>query len=565
MFKKISVALLVAALLIASAVPMTVGAAALIEKDVDVVANIMVKSTGSSYVNAPAGNPLVASTGTTFAYMATLDMSSVRDAYTSYLAKALTEVQKIDPAATESDFTVSEMEISLTAIVADGLSVNSNFQSASDMAGFSAWDGKGNPASDISIYTESDARTKDGKEVSITVGLANVMTADQLAGKLGDLKFEFSGIKATKTGSLKVTGVLTGYTDIAYKGNDFAKINYTGVQDTTTGDDDLSATVLIKSAPGSSGSSGGRSGGSNAGTSQTAPQITTNVNGRIINGGYGKPVDGQYVVYVGDLPVPDEVPGYSWDGRWYRNPTCTEPVEGTVPVDENTVFYTRYVNTTAPSVLKSDSHVAYIKGYPDGYVKPEKNITREEIAMILYRLIKDDVKANIYSADNDFSDVDASRWSNEAISTMTKGGYLKGFTDGTFKPQGSITRAQFAAILVRFLDADAIAAGDYAFNDINGHWAEADIRKAADYMWILGYADGSFKPDQSITRAEAMTIFNRVLVRYVDASGISPAAKQFPDNTADSWYYYQVLEAVNDHEYTRQANGYNETWTSVGE
>ncbi len=557
MFKKISAALLVTALLVVSVLPMGVFAAAPVTVNVDLPANIMVGG-----ANHPSGDPLSVTTGTTLTYRATADMNPVRDKFTELVAIAAAK------GYTDKTKLLVTMEMVLTANLQNGLTINSTFASGNNLDGFSG---------NLDIYEER-SRGADGKTMTIKVGVKNpddaddkFVTAKQLEDNLntylGDLAFDFTGIKASQSGKLKVEGVVAGFTDIydttVDDANKIATINYTGVQEDNGADDELAAYVLATTPQSTGGSSNGRRGGSNAGTTQTAPQISTNVNGRVVNVGYGKPVDGQYVVDVNELPAPDQIPGYSWNGQWYTNPQCTEPANGTVPVDENTTFYTRYVNVKAPSVLEADRHLAYIKGYPDGYVRPEKNITREEIAEIIYRLLKTDIRSGIYTTANNFSDVAEDRWSNPSISTMANGGYLQGYPDGTFKPQNSITRAQFATVLVRFLDGDAISAGDYYFNDVSGHWAEADIKKAADYMWILGYADGSFKPDQNITRAEAMTIFNRLLVRYVNASGVRADAIQFADNPADSWYYYQVVEATNSHEYTRQADGYNENWTSM--
>jgi len=146
---------------------------------------------------------------------------------------------------------------------------------------------------------------------------------------------------------------------------------------------------------------------------------------------------------------------------------------------------------------------------------------------------------------------------------MAKGEYVKGYEDGTFKPAAPITRAEFATMLVRFAGEEMKSVGKYQFSDISGHWAEENINKAAGLMWILGYEDGTFKPDKLITRAEAMTLINRVLVRYVNDSGLHEAAVKWPDNQPESWYYHEVLEATNTHEFERQEDKINEKWSAI--
>lgn len=211
--------------------------------------------------------------------------------------------------------------------------------------------------------------------------------------------------------------------------------------------------------------------------------------------------------------------------------------------------------------LNYDDHVAYIIGYPDGNFYPNKNVTRAETATMIYRLLTEARQKEIYTTVNGFSDVDASKWYNEYVSSMANGGYVEGYPDGTFGGDKMITRAEFVTILVRFFgltDADCI------FSDVStSHWAYKYIATATAYGWLLGYEDGTFRPDQAITRAEAVTVINRMLNRGVDETSNIGNAKNFPD-TMDpkKWYYYEIIEAANDHEYTGHRP--NEQWYSVG-
>lgn len=212
--------------------------------------------------------------------------------------------------------------------------------------------------------------------------------------------------------------------------------------------------------------------------------------------------------------------------------------------------------------LNREDHFAYVSGYTDGTVRPTNNITREEVAAIFYRLLTD-VSRTVYETGvNNFSDVDSSRWSNNAISTLANAGIISGYKEGTFKPGQTITRAEFAAIASRF---DSVSENvTNPFTDTEGHWAEQLISNAADKGWVGGYPDSTFRPSNAITRAEAMTLINKVLNREVDKEGLLADAKQWPDNQEGKWYYYQVLEATNSHDYERRsADSYVENWTAI--
>ena len=162
-----------------------------------------------------------------------------------------------------------------------------------------------------------------------------------------------------------------------------------------------------------------------------------------------------------------------------------------------------------------------------------------------------------------------SRWSNKAIASMANGEYVQGDAGTTlFRPADAITRAEFITIATRFLDDTDVEGYDNNFSDISGHWAEDSIKLGVSVGWLAGYEDGTFRPDRQITRAEAMTIINRVLNRFVDAEGLSESSVaaeyvKWPDNPTSEWYYYNVVEATNSHDYTRRADGHLENWTEI--
>lgn len=219
--------------------------------------------------------------------------------------------------------------------------------------------------------------------------------------------------------------------------------------------------------------------------------------------------------------------------------------------------------TTKPA-LNSYDHFAYIVGYPDGEIKPENNITRDEVATIFFRLLTDDTRSIYWSQVNHYLDVPKDLWSNNAISTLTNAGILGGDGTANFRPADPITRAEFATIAARF--SSAVTGNSGKFKDVTGHWSEKYVEIAADEGWIQGYEDGTFKPDQLITRAEAMTIVNNVLSRKVQTSGLLSGMAVWSDNRNQSeWYYTAVQEATNTHNYHRNRNSEYETWTELGD
>lgn len=216
-----------------------------------------------------------------------------------------------------------------------------------------------------------------------------------------------------------------------------------------------------------------------------------------------------------------------------------------------------------PDALNGEDHFDYIVGDADGRVHPERNITRAEVASIFFRLLKDDVRSENLTDQNTFTDVSADAWYNVAVSTMSDMDIVFGRTDYQFDPDAYITRAEFAAIAARF-DSGSYS-GDDLFTDIEGHWAADQINRAAEKGWITGYPDGTFGPNRYITRAEAVTMINRVLNRMPkDKDALHEDMKVFVDNAdINAWYYLAIQEATNSHEYKKDKDGVYETWTDV--
>lgn len=250
---------------------------------------------------------------------------------------------------------------------------------------------------------------------------------------------------------------------------------------------------------------------------------------------------------------------YTFTG-WYADKALTQKIT-TVTMNSDKTVYAGWEATGVPDKLNGDDHFAYVIGYPDGKVHPEGNISRAETATIFFRLLKADIRDGNLTADNDFSDVSDGQWHNKAVSTMAKLGIVKGRRADRFDPDASITRAEFAAICARFNTKPVENSG--SFSDISGHWAENEIERAAAFGWISGYPDGTFRPDARITRAEAMTMINRVLCRMPQSeSDLLDSMVTWPDNKPSDWHYLAVQEATNSHDFDRQGE-VGESWTKL--
>ena len=250
---------------------------------------------------------------------------------------------------------------------------------------------------------------------------------------------------------------------------------------------------------------------------------------------------------------------YTFTG-WYADKALTQKIT-TVTMNSDKTVYAGWEATGVPDKLNGDDHYAYVIGYSDGNVRPNANVSRAETATIFFRLLKSDIRDGNLTSDNGFSDVSNGQWHNKAISTMAKLGIVKGRRADRFDPDASITRAEFAAICARFNTKPVENSG--SFSDISGHWAENEIERAAAFGWISGYPDGTFRPDARITRAEAMTMINRVLCRMPQSeSDLLDSMVTWPDNKPSDWHYLAVQEATNSHDFNRQGE-VGESWTKL--
>ena len=262
-------------------------------------------------------------------------------------------------------------------------------------------------------------------------------------------------------------------------------------------------------------------------------------------------------LYVMELTAPD---GYVKSSRKYDVSVNAFVKNNVLGAEEYAITVTNSRSST-PDRLNDEEHFAYVIGYKDGNVRPYGLISRAETTTIFFRLLKDSVRDGNLLTSNTYTDVADNYWANTAISTMTGLGIVQGRTATTFDPYAPITRAQFAAICARFDDGKT--QGGQTFTDIQGHWAQAYIERAAELGWIKGFEDGSFRPDTYITRAQAMTMINRVLNRIPeDADDLLSNMNVWPDCNPGDWFYLAVQEATNSHDYKHKAGNY-ETWSSM--
>ena len=259
-----------------------------------------------------------------------------------------------------------------------------------------------------------------------------------------------------------------------------------------------------------------------------------------------------------DLPTPTRS-GYRFEG-WYYDTRLTDKVTDDVKVNKTVVtLYARWSSSETPGMLNDEDHFAYVQGYSDGNVHPYGLISRAETTTIFFRLLTDEVRDDNLLTSNTYTDVTNDYWANTAISTMTGLGIVQGRSATTFDPKAPITRAQFAAICARF--DTGVSSGSRTFSDISGHWAEKYIERAAELGWIQGFADGTFRPDTYITRAQAMTMINRVLNRTPeDEEDLLEGMKVWPDCNPSDWFYLAVQEATNSHDYKDRGG---EVWTKL--
>lgn len=258
--------------------------------------------------------------------------------------------------------------------------------------------------------------------------------------------------------------------------------------------------------------------------------------------------------------------GYIFDG-WYTDKTFRHRYDFSTPLTEDITIYAKWFLIVLPGVtvkkntpkLNTADHFAYVQGYPDGTVKPAGNITRAETAAILFRLMDDASRKTYYSTKSGFRDVASGSWYNTYVATLNNAGVITDSSNGCFRPNEAITRAELAAMLAKF--SETTGAANY-FNDVSAsYWAANAIAICAKLGWITGYPDGTFRPDKNVTRAELMAMINRATGRAPkSADAFLPGMKTWIDNTSDKWYYLDVQEATNSHSYTVKGS---ETWTAL--
>lgn len=258
--------------------------------------------------------------------------------------------------------------------------------------------------------------------------------------------------------------------------------------------------------------------------------------------------------------------GYIFDG-WYTDKTYRIPYNFATPLTQDTTIYAKWFLIVLPGAtvkkntpkLNTADHFAYVQGYPDGTVKPAGNITRAETAAILFRLMDDASRKTYYSTKSGFRDVASGSWYNTYVATLNNAGVITDSSNGYFRPNEAITRAELAAMLAKF--SETTGAANY-FNDVSAkYWAANAIAICAKLGWINGYPDGTFRPDKNVTRAELMAMINRATGRAPkSADAFLPGMKTWIDNTSDKWYYLDVQEATNSHSYTVKGS---ETWTAL--
>jgi len=295
------------------------------------------------------------------------------------------------------------------------------------------------------------------------------------------------------------------------------------------------------------------SGGGGGGTSYCTIEFETDD---------GSGTEKKRIAYNSKLKKPEDPTkdGYTFEG-WYIDEKLETPYDFDTRVKKGFTLYAKWRQTNTSGALNTKEHFAYIKGYGDNTVRPDNYITRAETAEVFFRLLEDSIRDKNLSNENSFTDTDRNAWYNTSVSTLKKLEIVKGITSDLFRPDAYITRGEFAAICARFDNSDFEVTTQ--FSDVAGHWAEAEIAEAAAHGWIKGYEDGSFRPDEFITRAEAITLINRM-------TGRTPQKKEdlhkdmikwIDNGDENAWYYIAVQEATNGHDYIRTAGG--ERWTKL--
>lgn len=522
--KKRILSLILAVLMVLS---VTVVASA--ESDtVEVAADLTIAGTSGNVYGKTAQSWASTIGAATFKVQYKVDMQPVRDALAKYEETALRTgdevvIRKFNEMKTTGTFTVT-IEYAGAMVPA-----------AAEL-----------PAETAQYYTIKSRDDSAAGKLVVTVETAHELSVDELKnGALNDITVSVGGISVSAYDTpATITASLTGTSHTDRGGYTKLDVTYTGAP---------SAVTATAKKPSS---------GTGPAEEKTKYTLTFDVDGNTSKIASVRKTKGT-VLKTADFQTPYK-DGYTFKG-WFLDKELTKAVGATLTLNADTTVYAAFAKSEPLPViaekLETIDHFAYVSGYPDGTVRPEANVTREETAMIFYRLLKSGYRATVESKTNNFSDVAADRWSNDAISTLVNAGIFSGYPDGTFNPSEAITRAEFATIVAKLAGVDETATQN--FTDLNGHWAAKYVATAVKLGWIAGYDDGTFRPDGKITRAEAMTLVNRILYRYVNEAGQHADTIKWPDNTSAKWYYYAVQEATNGHDYSRQEDGVNETWTGL--
>lgn len=520
------------------------------EYDVETPITLNVKKdVGGAYATSATINA-----GETVSLKSTVDMTNVRTQFTTLLALGKS---KIGEAAARAEEVTGSFEVTLeypAALVLPTTITDGVDEGGAQMAGFNAEAQNAFTETSRTITTSGSTNTLT-ISFDVATGITCGVLEDNMGTYLGNMWIEASGVTVGSAGAPHtVKGHISGSVTI-----DFADATYdvTATVNFENATDPEAVINVVTPGPGPGPGPGG--------SSVTSYTVTFETNG-------GAAIEsvsyrGGREITADMLPVPEKA-GYAFEG-WYLDAELTEKVDSIV-MKKDITLYAAWKAQEAPGgdyipeMLNGDDHYAYIIGYPDGTIQPDESITRAEVTTIFYRLLKDEIREQYLTKENPYVDVKEEAWYNGAISTLTALGIVNGIDGEIFAPNADITRGEFAAIISRFAEKSVDIAED--FTDVDGHWAESDIYKAAAFGWIKGYEDNTFRPDREITRAEAMTLINRVLGRIPEAvSDLATDMTTWSDNSnTNAWFYIAVQEATNSHDYTRKENGY-EKWDAIKE
>ncbi len=516
-------------------------------EDITVPVTIKVKLNSAPATSYAAS--LSAAAGTLVDVIAELDMSAVKTLIGTGQA---TMGGNFDTVKTEDVFG----QFIINAVWNSALTV-SNPLATGSMTGFKFYNGDSEVLGQT-IFVENGTRTTTANNATATISINSGVTVEDVVLDLPDkITLEHTGFE------LAASGNVTGSFDVVDYATELSAIEsktYTKID--FGGGDERYVKYIFEVTPASvSISSPSTGGGGVSGYTLTYES----------NGGTEYKAEVHVKGKVVELDKVPEKDGYIFDG-WYADKELTKKIDSVKMTDSLTVYaawkldegYEPVVVHPVPEMLNGDDHFAYINGYTDGTIRPDSNITRAEVATIFFRLLKDEVREKYLTKENVFADVNEDDWYNTAVSTMANAGVVNGRYADTFAPDEFITRAEFTAICARFDETNTMS--ENKFSDISFHWAEEYILEAVSYGWITGYEDYTFRPDAFITRAETVTLINRVTNRNpktVDA--LLDDMKVWTDNSNENaWYYIAIQEAANSHEYARE-DGADETWTQLTE